>query len=142
MSRSSSSIINRFDGSKVTLHSGDFVSQIDYIVELSQIGEKLLHNSFYQKIGNKKKQKQQITKTIKKIRKNVKGLKELTKEIVTNINKTLKHNTTELNKIAKKASKKTNIELTDEDFKGWKTFVNDDENYRSVDDTYKLTNDL
>ena len=123
----------------VVLDSGDFNSHIEAIERLSNHSYDQLQNSFYPG-ANKRQQKQNILKTIKKIKKNVKGLKEVTKEIVTQINKTLKHNTTELNKIAKKANKKTNIELNEDDFKEWKFFVNEDM-VRSLPSSYDLSRD-
>ena len=111
----------------VEIDSGGFRAYVENISKLSNISTNLIYNSFYNSSNiEKQKQKKNIAKTLKKVQKNVSALKEEYQYLSKIVNKTLKHNRKILNAVSKKALRKKNNVITDDDLKDWKTLISDD----------------
>jgi predicted protein tyrosine phosphatase len=124
----------------VEINSGGFRAYVENISKLSNISTNLLYNSFYEDVSKSEKQKQKknVAKTLKKIQKNITALKEEYQYLGKIVNKTLKHNRKILNAVSKKALRKKNNVITDDDLKDWKTLVSEDTEH-DVESIYNLS---
>ena len=123
----------------VEINSGGFRAYVENIGKLSSFSTNLVYDSFYNGSNSEKqKQKRNIAKTLKKIQKNLTALKEEHQYLGKIVNKTIKHNRKILNKVSKKALRKKNNVITEDDLKDWKTLVSEDSEH-DVESIYNLS---
>ena len=130
----------------IELDAGPFKSYLENISNLSNFNTDLMYNAFHTGVskGDKQKQKKNIARTLKKIQKNITALKDESQHLGKIINRTIKHNRKILNTVSKKALRKKNNEITDDDLKDWKTLYTniEDNTYHSIESMYNISDDI